>query len=437
MTKPNLSAAIPGNLKERYWLNSHSAAKGDTVSWLIYVPFVAFPIALLPKAAQLLLFALLLMLLIVRLKNRLFQEVRLDSVAGLLFGFISIYLLSILIDSQGAETDRIFAAFNTWATWMLAVSFYVIFRHCSINRDRISTIAFANIATIIFLALLHYSGIQIALPWDNRTLSGIDWINGMRSTRLHAFLEYSTLVAAMYFIFFPLSLRSVARWRCTWLAYGYCIVAILPVVACSSRMGILLAIAVTIAGVFYIDDACGNGRLTRNAKLFLSLLVAVCFIGLFHNEITMAVESLLDSRQGSTDTRSALYEYSLHRVLGESPLFGCGIKEIVPQFGDAVPVGSHSTYIGILYRTGIVGFVLFFSALLMLIRRIALADSSNRVNGYRLLFVLVCCAFFITEDIDGADWLVVCTFAVAGLLSNRCRDSINDEAILVRRGYSQ
>ncbi len=392
--------------------------RSKDLTWLAYMPFAVFPVALCPKAIQLALFAFLVIVLAVKFGRHGMMSLTFGLVEGLLFCFLFVYLLSILLNSSQAEQSRVFAAFNKWAIWMIAVLLYSFFRQAQIDCSIVSKIAFLNIVLLVVLSLTYYSGIVLSLPWDARTLSGVDWINGERSTRFHCFLEYSTLVAAAYFILFPVSLRTVVNCRFSGLAYGYCILALIPVVACSSRTGILFGVASTFAAILYINELRGDGKLSRNTKLFFAFIVAVTFVVLYHSEIVATVEELLGSRQGSTDTRRSLYEYTFAHVMDSSPVFGCGIKDTVAQFGSAVPVGSHSTYLGILYRTGVVGLALFLSALFVLAKKIVTTGAKDRTRPYRAFFMLLCCIFFLTEDIDGADWLLVCSLSVAGLLSN-------------------
>ena len=396
----------------------HTTASSQMTPWFIYATFFVFPIALLPKVAQLSFFCALLMAIVVVFRRRLIGDISFESTEGLLFCFISIYLLSILSNSAGAAVDRILAAFNTWLTWVVAALIYSVCRFCSLDRRRVAKIALVNIVILIALSMLHFIGAQIHLPLVGRVLSDADWINGTVSKRLCAFLEYPTLVAAMYFMLFPISLEAVINSRRRILPYAYCLAAAVPVIACGSRTGILLCVVSTLVSLFYVDAASGNSRISGSVKLLLVLLAIGCVFILFHNEIVSGAKGLIDSRQGSTDTRQSLYEYSLRRVMDESPVFGCGIKDVVVQFGPAVPVGSHSTYIGILYRTGIVGFLIFMSALLLLIKRIVLSEPKGEMRVYRLIFVLLFCSFFVTEDIDGADWLLVSALAVAGFLTN-------------------
>lgn len=389
-------------------------------SWVPYLLFLVWPVALCPKEVQLVIYLLILACLAARAGSAGLQRITVGPVEGFLVCFCAVYLLAILVHAPQSSTSRILAAINTLACWGISICLFTTIRYSDVSSNVISKIAFANVAVLIGLALAYYAGLNITMPVDARTLSGADWINGERSTRLHAFLEYSTLVAAMYFLFFPLSLEFAKGWRHRLFSYAYCVVAAIPVLACGSRTGILLAIIAVMGGIFYVNASSGERVFSKGTKILLVGIVMVLLCVLFHEEIISSITSLLDSRQGSTDTRRSLYEYTFHEVMTTSPIIGCGIKDTIAQFGEAVPVGSHSTYLGVLYRTGIIGALFFLAALVYLIKAMATSTAMPAQRSYCVLYILLFLAFFVMEDIDGADWLVMSTFAIAGLL---CRSS--------------
>lgn len=389
----------------------------ESVGWVPYLLFFVWPAALCPKAVQLVLYVLVLVGLIVELGASRISKLHIGRVECFLLCFCAVYMIAILVHVPQSESSRIIAAGNTLACWVISILTYTMMRQSELDRSRISKIALANVVILVALSLIYFAGIKMSLSFGARQLAGVDWINGKRTLRLHAFLEYSTLVAAMYFLFFPLSLCCVCRWKHRLLSYFYCVLAIVPVIACSSRTGILLGVLATIAGIFYINEKTRVKAFSRGAKVVIVAVIAIVLIVIFHSELLSAIQELLDSRQGSTDTRRSLYQYTFNEVVTQSPIIGCGIKDTVAQFGEAVPVGSHSTYLGVFYRTGIVGSFLFIAGLICLVQAVIRGGSSSVECEYRFFYTLLFLAFFVTEDIDGADWLLVSSFSVAGFLA--------------------
>ena len=81
------------------------------------------------------------------------------------------------------------------------------------------------------------------------------------------------------------------------------------------------------------------------------------------------------------------------------------------------PLGSHCTYLGILYKAGILGGISaaigFATAIIMIIRK-----SLKSKDCFALLIVCLTALlmlFFAVEDIDGADWLIVLAFTEVSL----------------------
>ncbi len=79
------------------------------------------------------------------------------------------------------------------------------------------------------------------------------------------------------------------------------------------------------------------------------------------------------ARAGSTRVRMALKRIAVYRWEKEAPLWGHGIVEPGPHLVEAMPIGSHHTWAGLLFVKGIVGFfalaVPMLATLIDLLRR--------------------------------------------------------------------
>lgn len=131
------------------------------------------------------------------------------------------------------------------------------------------------------------------------------------------------------------------------------------------------------------------------------------------------VWSRVDSvRQGSSDSREAIYAATIELLAQHPlPLLGWGIK---PEVGELVAsVGSHSTYLGLAHRGGILGLGLAISLLACVIvltvrfrDALALAAASGVAlwavfedldAGHFVLVALACLVATIPGNSDGAD----------------------------------
>ena len=116
-------------------------------------------------------------------------------------------------------------------------------------------------------------------------------------------------------------------------------------------------------------------RLARGWML-LGFSVASAAFGLLANTIVVAVQDAVAAFKGaradSTRVREALGRIAVERWWEEAPMWGHGIVERGPHHVEFMPIGSHHTWIGLLYVKGLVGFLslavpLFWSFLAMVL----------------------------------------------------------------------
>ncbi len=380
-----------------------------------YILFCIWPITLLPKVLQLgVLFAIGALMIAWSYKTMGKYVIQAPEIA--LFIYFCIYFLSVAINLSHSDTERILATFNTLTLWVISITLYFLYKNSSFNISSISIIAYINIIVMIFLSLVYYLRSDLQVSFLNRSLVGRDWIDGEESNRFFAFFEYPNLVAAFCLILFPISLRIVSKAKSRIYVYSYCFSILIPISACASRMGLILGIVLVTTSILYVHSQATKKILSTQIIIaFLTfLVVAITFI--YRDVLVNVLENIFFSRSGSNSARFNLYEVSLTQMLDRNILLGCGIKEISPMFGDAVPLGSHSTYLGVLYKTGILGFLCFMAALALIIKNI-LHNAANSLFSVSCTFIIL--LFFTLEDIDGANWLLALLLGTAGALSNK------------------
>lgn len=381
-----------------------------------YILFCIWPIALLPKVLQLgVLFAI--GTLMVSYSYKTMGEYVIHAPETALFLYFFIYFLSVTLNLLHSNTERILATFNTLALWAISILLYVLYKNAIFNINAISSLSTINILILSLLSVVYFlhPGLQVSLL--GRPLVGTDWLEGEETSRFFAFFEYPNLVPAFCLILFPLSLRVISRIKTRFWAYAYCFSILPPIAASASRMGVILGIAMVAVGVMYIHSGASRPLFSTRVLILLGIFLAASVAFIYRDTLWNLLEKLFFSRSGSNSARFGLYEASLSQMLNRNVLLGCGIKDLSPEFGDKIPLGSHSTYLGALYKTGIIGFVCFVVALFLIIKRILINSSDILYSASCIAIILL---FFTLEDVDGANWLLALLLSVAGILSNEC-----------------
>ena len=326
------------------------------------------------------------------------------------------YLFSVALNAPEASINRLMASINTVLLWFISFFLYFAYKNLNLDKIVISKIAFYNMLIMNILSLLYFLFPQINFSFLGRTFIGVDWLDGDKTTRFFCFFEYPNLIDAFCLIMFPLSLLFVVKSFSRFYAYIYCFFSLFPILASASRSGILLSVVMIANGILYIRANLPKKNLSNKLIVTMSLCLLILCLLLFNNVIISQLDSIFFSRSGSNNTRFSLYQYSVQKMLDKSPLFGCGIKETIPQFGEHIPLGSHSTYLGVLYKTGIVGFVIFLLAIFFIVKSII---ENNHFDMYITVFISIFILFLTFEDVDGADWLLALVLSVAGCLSGQ------------------
>jgi len=144
-------------------------------------------------------------------------------------------------------------------------------------------------------------------------------------------------------------------------------------------------------------------------------------------------EWIMGLREGSTSVRFSLYRYSLEQLHDTDWILGLGVKPRENIF--AIPLGSHSTYISMIFKTGVFGVtgVLLLQASLLL-RWVRLRAHVIRHRHLFLFWralgmVMIAMAVWMaTEDIDAPQFLAFLYFSMIGCfegLRRECLDGVS------------
>jgi O-antigen ligase len=144
-------------------------------------------------------------------------------------------------------------------------------------------------------------------------------------------------------------------------------------------------------------------------NLLLTIIIVVLLIILCTLVLVFYFDTIIYSRFGSLVTRMEIYKYTIES-LKDRPFFGWGVTRHIDDVFPGIetlekisPLGTHSTYLGILYKQGIIGLLVFFWFLGYLVFSIGRSYRYLRGNRDTLLFKLIGLASwgFISNLVQG------------------------------------
>ncbi|MEM9925685.1 MAG: O-antigen ligase family protein [Cyanobacteria bacterium P01_D01_bin.50] len=145
----------------------------------------------------------------------------------------------------------------------------------------------------------------------------------------------------------------------------------------------------------------------------------VSFIGgIFSTPITNTATDFVDSFHGSradsSRVRAALQRVGIE-AWKEAPIWGHGAQKPGPPVLANLPIGSHHTWVGLLYTKGLVGFIalllpVFFSFVDLLIKA-----SESKIAETALSILLVLIFFSFGEQIDVLAYIIWPSLIILGI----------------------
>lgn len=169
--------------------------------------------------------------------------------------------------------------------------------------------------------------------------------------------------------------------------------------------------------------------LTIHLGILLVILI-LFFVPALPKDTLNAAEAF---RKGSTTTRLSLYRDTIERTF-KRPVLGYGFKP--REVGMAIPIASHSTFVGSFYKTGIVGFIFLLMFWVMVYRTWRKQFKKIKDKLLRCLWYCLGVAFLgtiiwqLTDDLDAPPIVAFLYFLiVAFIVSFR---KINTGALLAK-----
>lgn len=349
--------------------------------------------------------ATIVLFLLVLFRN---NKLKINRIMQLLFIIVVVHLLSIVefLLIKGSDFPRTVAAINTALCWFNAGIAYTIIcsgdkKNIFIKEKKLSKYSVMNLCILVGLTLFAIAMIQ---KGQNVTLMGNslilpDWTGDRLTYRTSLFMEYCSLITCFVIINISLILRCKIDKKGLLLM----LICFLPVYYSKSRICVL-AYIVYMGIVFgeYIKEK------TRYFKVITFIMIVFALMLVLFGDVYEVLYDILYARSNSTLRRLEIYSLSIKNMWETNPIIGCGIKTI---YRDGIPFGSHSTYIGILYKIGLLGLGLS----LLLIKEICLVikRKGNLVDWAAFFAFSI---IMMLEDADGTNWLVFYMFVYLGII---------------------
>ena len=334
--------------------------------------------------------------------------------------YIVAHCVSILLNFQ-SENDysRIIAALNTVMCWVLGAMIFSYIGEIKIKKTTIQKLCSYLLYVIIIISVIALIASKIGIkPFQlsGQYLYVTEWFNGQNRMRSNCFMEYANLVPYACFLLFPFAYDNIKKNK-TINRIIFLLLIIIPLYVSNSRLGILLI------GILLIVEAFKTLRRRKNSRLILFIIVILFALFAFFNYqriielIRYVFDNLINGRSGSNTTRLKLYDLTFERYKNSSLVFGVGIKTISSELPD-IPLGSHSTYLGALYKSGIVGLIALICFFTYLAKRIYYLCKKELIDKLYLFSLLGFLTMMVLEDIDGANWAIFLFFICMAFTMN-------------------
>lgn len=374
-------------------------------------------IIILPKVIQFFIYLFVMVYL------GLNKKIKLDDISKLLIGGIFVQLLAVIIQILFYQPDisRIFASINTMMIWLIAIFFYNVARNKAYDVKYISRLERYVSINIIILFIIYLASLVVKNNYY--TIGGlqfafrrVDYLASGTTTRFCGLME--TVLGPSHMLMFscPVLLFSKYFTHNSKIRVGLLLLlTYITVFASHSRIGTVIGF---ITVVFAILSMMIESNISKKwIVIFVAGTIGIAglFIVLKSRELVSLIYDFFYSRGGSNDARFAIYKNSIEKTINESPIVGIGIKYMLGDF----PYGSHCTYIGLFYKTGIIGSLLFMCAFFKIIKKLY---KKYKIYSHTLLLFMSIMMYFgllIFSDLDASNWVIVSVFFVWGLLLNK------------------
>lgn len=188
----------------------------------------------------------------------------------------------------------------------------------------------------------------------NRSIGHLTTFLSIQYFRIDGFFLYPTLYATTLISIIPVAifLSQIDRQKISRIVWtGIAGILLFNLLSTTGRAATISF----IAGFLFLQlFIVRKDRVLRWSAILL--VIVLILISLTQKEILNSIFEFFSTR--SSDERLNVYSQSFE-MLAQRPLFGWGTARNIDSLGVSLPLGSHSYYIAMLFRFGLVGFFVF------------------------------------------------------------------------------
>lgn len=307
--------------------------------------------------------------------------VRTTRIALIPLGIAGLVVLSVPIGvlAFGVDASRVLAAGYNASVWIVIAAVITVATRVDMRRPLAT--AFLTLivvqAVLVIIALQIYpsrlpipvlSSLAERLPGAFGQLGRDDMVNSswlgrttMRTSGIMGQAMAAGAVAALS------AMMVIFVGRHSKKLQALALVAAIPVVYYSLSRATygLIAIALLVAMIIFVYR---RSTLLAYGSISISVVVLLVVALRWSDEIVAAVDEVDDLRGGSSASRGEVYSRTFDLLLAHPlPILGYGVKP--QEDGLVASVGTHSTYLGLAFRGGVVAATLYLVLLLILVQR--------------------------------------------------------------------
>ena len=341
--------------------------------------------------------------------------------------------LPIGVLSFGLDVSRVASFFGNVLVWVAVIALVGVARE--LPGEMVRTVSRGLIVIGVLQALATFAGqvlypsvppVPLLGPVADRLPSGLgafanqgglyvlDWLNGaaFRSTGLMAQPTWAGAVGALAII---VGVRALVTERRAWRLAGAAAV-LGGLYSLDLSLSRSTEISLVVASLVGIVVALRRFSAVLFAVLAAVLvLVATAVLLTSGRQIGTLLEDVNNARAGSLDSRSAIYTQTFDLVQRlPLPVLGYGIKP--KEQGLVASVATHSSYLGLLFRSGALGLLamlIFFA--------IVLALAVHTANGWAATLAVLTIMWCTLEDFDPGHLVPLGIVLAVALIGGRRR----------------
>lgn len=402
--------------------------------WILGIRFFIFHLTALIVAVKLF-----------QRKRRNKQKIIFPLELYFLLAFIFIYILSLIINSPKIPLTRLLASLNNLSFWVMG--FLLIFTLInSLSKENMEkllktfrsfalitsgfvlpfftyaliTNQYISIPSLLKILLpkkfLHYIYIKAPLLHVNLSLTIIGrsrLFNIGRIQRPKGFNLWATTLSGTLCLLIAMTLAYYLYKKRKKRLIPILILEVSTLLSTLSRNFLWLILALIFV---FLVPSLKKSFVFKTLPAFI--LILVIFSLLFPP--AEVIDTFIGVRKGSTQWRFRLYGMTFNQAL-HKPILGYGHKPHPQKYPD--PIGSHSTYMGVLYKTGFLGLLVFLLFWISVLRKWWIQKIPLNKNkflyplwffsGVAFIYGLL---WMVGEDLDVPPILAFLYFIIVGLI---------------------